>query len=69
MLIYSGIQLVYSHVQYFVNQIAQWFQNIEWNLIIDEMPLNYVAFTSACLMLLLAMAAVGLVKKLSFLLG
>lgn len=69
MLIYQGIQLVYAHVTVFLNSIASWFSEIEWNIILNFMPINYVTFISACLMILLAMAAVGLVKKLSFLLG
>lgn len=69
MLIYQGIQLVYAHVTGMINSIATWFSEIEWNTLIDFMPINFVSFISACLMILLAMAAVGLVKKLSFLLG
>ena len=69
MLIYQGIQLVYGHVQRFVSSIASWFEDVEWAIVLDKLPINYTAFVSACLMILLAMAAVGLVKKLSFLLG
>lgn len=69
MIIFSGIQLVFAHVQQFVSRIATWFSEIEWNVLLDQLPINYVNFVSACLMILLAMSAVGLVKKLSFLLG
>lgn len=69
MIIYQGIQLVYAHVVQLINSVSAWWQNIEWNVWIDMLPINYQPFVSAFLVILLAMACVGLVKKLSFLLG
>lgn len=69
MIIYQGIQLVYAHVVSVLNSISSWFSGIEWSTVINELPINYTTFVSACIVLLLSMAAVGLIKKLSFLLG
>lgn len=69
MIIYQGIQLVYSHVRYYLDQISSWFQSIEWSAILELLPAPYITFVSGILMILLAMAAVGLVKKLSFFMG
>ena len=69
MIIYQGIQLVFAHVVQLLNSVSNWFQGIEWNYLIDIMPLNFQPFLTAFIVILCAMACVGLVKKLSFLLG
>lgn len=69
MIIYQGIQLVYAHVIQLLNSVSAWWHNIEWNVWIDILPINFQPYVSAFLVILLALACVGLVKKLSFLLG
>lgn len=69
MIIYQGIQLVYGHVVQLLNCVSTWWSNIEWSVYIDILPINFRPFVSAFLVILLAMACIGLVKKLSFLLG
>lgn len=69
MIIYQGIQLVFDHVKYYLAQISGWFQSIEWRALIDMLPTPYIPFVYGILMILLSMAAVGLIKKLSFFMG
>lgn len=69
MQIYQGIQLVYAHVVQFVQSISTWFREIDWAVLIEQYPIQFQATISAVVLILLAMAAIGLVKKLSFLLG
>lgn len=69
MAIYEGIQLIYAHVHQLFNSISNWFQGIEWNVLIEQFPLQFQAPISACILILLALAGVGIIKKLSFLLG
>ena len=65
MQIYQGIQLVYAHVVQLIQSISLWFQEIDWTIITNELPLPVVGMFA----IVLAMSAIGLVKKLSFLLG
>lgn len=69
MVIYQGIQLVYAHIQQLLSAISGWFQNIEWTSVIDLFPLQYQAPLQACIVLVLALASIGVIKKLSFMLG
>lgn len=69
MKIYQGIQLVYAHVVQFIQSIGNWFENINWSAITDCYPIQFRGVISAMLIIVLAMAAVGITKKLSFLLG
>lgn len=69
MQIYQGIQLVYSHVVQLIQSIGTWFQEIVWADLIELYPLSLQPVIQSCLIVILAMAAVGLVKKMSFLLG
>lgn len=65
MQIYQGIQLVYAHVVQLIQSISSWFTNINWAIITDNLPLPVAGLFA----IVLAMSAIGLVKKLSFLLG
>ena len=65
MQIYQGIQLVYTHVVQLIQSIGTWFTEINWSIITDVMPLPVAGLFA----IVLAMSAIGLVKKLSFLLG
>lgn len=69
MIIYQGIQLVYTHIQQLLGSISNWFQNIDWTSVIDLFPIQYQAPLQACIVLVLALASIGLIKKLSFMLG
>lgn len=69
MLIYQGIQVVFTHVQQLIGSISGWFQDIEWTSVIDLFPLQYQAPLQACIVLVLALASIGVIKKLSFMLG
>lgn len=69
MVIYQGIQLVYAHVVQLLNGIQSWFTGIEWDAITSLLPINFIPYVSGFLIILIAMACVGIVKKLSFLLG
>ena len=69
MIIYQGIQLVYAHVVQLITSIGNWFQGIDFSVVTGVMPLQYQAPIAACITIMLAMSAIGLVKKLSFLLG
>lgn len=69
MQIYQGIQMVYAHVVQLIQSIGVWFQEIVWSDLIELYPLSLQPIIQACLMVILAMSAVGLVKKMSFLLG
>ncbi len=69
MQIYQGIQLVFAHVGQLFQSISNWFQGIEWNILIVQFPLQFQAPITACLVILLALSGVGIIKKLSFLLG
>lgn len=65
MQIYQGIQLVYAHVVQLIRSIGTWFEAIDWTIITDVMPLPVAGLFA----IVLAMSAIGLVKKMSFLLG
>lgn len=65
MQIYQGIQLVYTHVVQLIQSISSWFIEIDWSVITDNLPLPVAGLFA----IVLAMSAIGLVKKLSFLLG
>lgn len=65
MQIYQGIQLVYSHVLQLIQSIGTWFTEVNWSVITDVLPLPVASLFAV----VLAMSVVGLVKKLSFLLG
>lgn len=65
MQIYQGIQFVYFHVVQLIQSIGSWFTAINWSVITDVMPLPVAGLFA----IVLAMSAIGLVKKLSFLLG
>lgn len=65
MQIYQGIQLVYTHVVQLIQSVGTWFQAIDWAIITDNLPLPVAGMFA----IVLAMSAIGLVKKLSFLLG
>ena len=69
MQIYQGIQLVYAHVVQLIQSIGTWFQEIVWADLIELYPLSLQPVIQSCLIVILAMSAIGLVKKLSFLLG
>lgn len=69
MQIYQGIQLVYAHVVQLIQSIGTWFQDIVWADLIELYPLSLQPVIQSCLIIILAMSAVGLVKKMSFLLG
>lgn len=69
MQIYQGIQLVYAHVVQLIQSIGTWFQEIVWADLIELYPLSLRPVIQSCLIVILAMAAIGLVKKMSFLLG
>lgn len=69
MQIYKGIQLVYNHVVNFIQSVGTWFEQINWSALTETYPLQFRGVIAAMLVILLAMSAVGLVKKLSFLLG
>lgn len=69
MQVYQGIQLVYSHVINLIRSIGAWFEQIVWADLVELYPLSLQPVIQACLVVILAMSAVGLVKKLSFLLG
>lgn len=69
MTIYQGIQLVYAHVVQFVQSIGNWFSEITWSDYTDLLPLGFKEAATAMLVIILAMAAIGTVKKLSFMLG
>lgn len=69
MQIYQGIQLVYAHVVQLIQSIGVWFQEIVWADLIELYPLSLQPVIQSCLIIILAMAAIGLVKKMSFLLG
>lgn len=63
--IFQGIQLVYAHVVQLIQSIGSWFTEIDWTVITNIMPLPVAGLFA----IILAMSAIGLVKKLSFLLG
>lgn len=69
MQIYQGIQLVFFHVRQLISSIGNWFTDIQWSQMIDAMPLQFKDTITAAFAIVLAMCAIGLVKKLSFLLG
>lgn len=69
MQIYQGIQLVYAHVVQLIQSIGTWFQEIVWADLIELYPLSLQPVIQSCLIVILAMSAIGLVKKMSFLLG
>lgn len=69
MQIYQGIQFVFTHVRQLISSISNWFSNIDWSILTDQMPLGMRASIAAMFLIVLAMSAIGLVKKLSFLLG
>lgn len=69
MQIYQGIQFVFVHVRQLISSISNWFTDIQWSSVIEQMPLQFQATITAAFLVVLAMCAIGLVKKLSFLLG
>lgn len=69
MQIYQGIQFVFVHVRQLISSISNWFTDIQWSSVIEQMPLQFQATIAAAFLVVLAMCAIGLVKKLSFLLG
>lgn len=69
MQIYQGIQFVFVHVRQLISSISNWFTDIQWSSVIEQMPLQFQSTITAAFLVVLAMCAIGLVKKLSFLLG
>ena len=69
MQIYQGIQLVYAHVVQLIQSIGSWFTDIQWSQLIELYPINFQGTITSCLVVILALSAIGCVKKLSFLLG
>lgn len=69
MQIYQGIQFVFVHVRQLISSISGWFTDIQWSSVIGQLPLQFQATITAAFLIVLAMCAIGLVKKLSFLLG
>lgn len=65
MQIYQGIRLVYAHVLSLIQSISTWFQNVNWTVITNVLPLPVMGLFA----IVLAMSVIGLVKKMSFLLG
>lgn len=65
MQVYEGIQFVFTHISQMLRNVSTWFQAIDWTIITDNLPLPVAGLFA----IVLAMSAVGLVKKLSFLLG
>lgn len=63
--IYQGIHMVYVHVIQLFNSISSWFQQIDWSVITEWLPLPVVGMFA----IVIALSAIGLIKKMSFLLG
>lgn len=69
MQIFQSIQLVYAQVAQLVRSVTSWFSSIEWSNMTNLFPLSFQPVITGCIVVILSMCVIGLVKKLSFLLG
>lgn len=69
MQIFQGIQLVFAQVAQLVRSVTSWFANIEWSNMTSLFPLQFQPVLTGCIVVILSMCVIGLIKKLSFLLG
>ena len=69
MQIYQGIQLVYAHVVQLIQSVATWWQEVAFSEWVNTLPLQFQPIMTVLVVVLLSMATIGIVKKLSFLLG
>ena len=69
MQVFQGIQNVYIQVAQLIRSITNWFANIEWSNMINLWPLSFQPVLTGCIVVILSMCVIGLIKKLSFLLG
>ena len=69
MQVFQGIQNVYIQVAQLIRSITNWFTNIEWSNMINLWPLSFQPVLTGCIVVILSMCVIGLIKKLSFLLG
>lgn len=69
MIIYQGIQLVYAHVVQLIQSVATWWNEVAFSEWVNVLPLQFQAIMTVLIVIMLSMATIGLVKKLSFLLG
>lgn len=69
MQVFQGIQLVYAQVVQLVRSVTSWFSSIEWSNMTNLWPLSFQPVLAGCIVVILSMCVIGLIKKLSFLLG
>lgn len=69
MFIYQGIQLVFAHVVSLINSVTTWWSEIQWAELVDVYPISFQPLISSFIVIILSMAIIGFVKKMSFLLG
>jgi len=69
MIIYQGIQQVFAHVSQLIKSVTGWFSSIEWSNMTNLWPLSFQPVLTGCIVVILSMCVIGLIKKLSFLLG
>lgn len=69
MQIYQGIQLIYAQAMQLFRSISGWFQSIDWTVLVEQYPVQFQGTIATVLVLLVGLAGIGVIKKLSFLLG
>lgn len=69
MAIFQGIQLVFAHVTQFFQSIGNWWTEVSWRDWVQVLPISLQTTMTVIISIMLVMAAIGLVKKLSFMLG
>lgn len=69
MQIYQGIQIIYTHAVQLFRGISNWFSQIDWTVLVEQYPVQFQGTIAAVLVLLVSLAGIGVIKKLSFLLG
>lgn len=69
MSILSGITNIFQHVSRLFASVMSWFSGINWSAWTDILPVQFSDLVLAFMAVLVTLAAIGLIKKLSFLLG
>ena len=69
MVIYQGIQQVFAHVVQLINSVTTWFSEFVWADMVEAYPIGFQLVITNCIMLIVTLSIIGLVKKLSFMLG
>ena len=69
MVVYESINKIYLAVLNLINIARNWFTNINFSELIEFLPLQFQFTVIVLVSIIITLAIIGLIKKLSFLLG